>query len=211
MQPSRQIEGSSSSSGRSGSSGTPGEQSESNPSPDRQPLDNEFVDPRLLHTTDLMTQNEPLPPNPCVDQYFIVMHSMNTFAAFQSIATVLDLQCTPHAGFHIRALIHTLPPSIVPTKKQQIVPHRTYIDMLPWSSVRDRILNAPTAINEIEFTSDMQMGDLKIWGMVPWDPMAWELGEEFVKKWWFLIDSSMLQTTNFWRSQRGEKRLTLPS
>jgi hypothetical protein len=79
-------------------------------------------------------------------------------------------------GFNICALASNLPPPIAPTLQQQIVPHAPYVDMLPWSSLRDRTLNSPTAINESEFVLDM--AELKVWGSTPWDPMGWEVGPE---------------------------------
>lgn len=137
------------------------------------------------------------------------MHDMNVGAAFQSIANILDLACAQATGFNIRALAHLLPPSISPTIQQQTVPHQPYVDMLPWPSLRDKILTSPTAINEPELLIDMASGDLKVWGRIAWDPMAWEVGPAFARKWWFLMDDSIIQTTNFWRSQRGEEGLTL--
>jgi hypothetical protein len=66
-------------------------------------------------------------------------------------------------------------------------------------------LNSPTAINDLEFLQDMASGDLKVWGSTPWDPRGWEIGPEFARKWWFLMDDGIIQTSNFWRSQRGEE------
>lgn len=152
-----------------------------------------------------------LSPDPMVDNHFIVMHSVTTQAAFFRIAEILQLACMQDSGFNINAPIGTLPPAITPTLQQQIVPHRPYVDMLPWSSLRDKILNSLTAIDETEFLLDMESGDLKVWGSTPWDPMGCEVGPEFARKWWFLMDSGIIQTANFWRAQRGEDALVLAS
>jgi len=130
-------------------------------------------------------------------------------AAFLRIADVLGLVCLQDTGFDIGALTFTLPPALVPTLQQQIVPHKPYVDMLPWASLRDRILSSPTVINELEFVQDMASSDLKVWGSTPWDPMGWEVGPEFAKKWWFLMDDGIMRTTNFWRSQQGEQVLVV--
>ena len=71
------------------------------------------------------------------------------------------------------------------------------------------MLNSITAINEAEFLADMGSGELKIWGNVSWDPIAWEVGPEFARKWWFLMDEGIMRTANFWRGQRGEDALVL--
>jgi hypothetical protein len=135
------------------------------------------------------------------------MHNMTTFQAFVAISQVLDLTCLQNPGFGIRAAAANLPAPIAPTLQQQIVPHLTYVDMLPWSSLRDRLLQSLGVINEAEFTRDMLQADLKVWGSTPWDPMAWEVGPEFAARWWFLIDDSIIRTSNFWRAQRGEAPL----
>lgn len=71
-------------------------------------------------------------------------------------------------------------------------------------------MNSLAVINEEEFIQDMESGEVKIWGTIPWDPMAWEVTGTFARKWWFLMDDGILHTTNFWRAQRGEGRLVLP-
>ena len=147
--------------------------------------------------------------DPASDNHFIVMPRVTAYAAFMCIAEVLKLACMQETGFNIGAPSNTLPSPIAPTLQQQMVPYRPYVDMLPWSSLRDRILNSPMAINEAEFIQDMGSGDLKIWGPTPWEPMAWEVGPEYARKWWFLMDDGILGTANFWRSQRGEEALVL--
>lgn len=148
-------------------------------------------------------------PDLTVDHHFIVMHSMGTLAAIHCISHILQIKCTEDAGFNIGAIICILPAPIVPTIQQQIVPHKTYVDVLPWSSLRDRILSSLSVINEAELLGDIKSGELKVWGSVPWDPMGWEVGPDFARKWWFLMDDVILRTTNFWRAQRGEDALVL--
>ena len=150
-------------------------------------------------------------PDPAIDNHFIVMHGVTTHAAFLRIAEILQLACMQDSGFNINAPTCTLPQAIAPTLQQQLVPHKPYVDMLPWSSLRDRVLNSLMVINETEFLLDMSSGDLKVWGSTPWDPMGWEIGPEFARKWWFLMDDGIMHTTNFWRGQRGEEALVLAS
>ncbi|KAI0530008.1 NAD(P)-binding protein [Xylaria digitata] len=155
------------------------------------------LDMTLSDGTVLAMPRSPRRPDPTVDTHFIIMHGMNVGAAFQIIAQILDLACAQATGFNIRAFTHTLPPPISPTLQQQIVPHQPYVDMLPWPSLRDRLLTSPNAINETELLLDMASGDLRVWGRTAWDPTGWEVGPGF--------------TTNFWRSQRGEEGLSLVS
>ena len=150
-------------------------------------------------------------PDPVTDSHFIIMHNLTTYQAFVAISEVLGLTCLQCPGFGIRTAAANLPAPIVPTLQQQIVPHMTYVDMLPWSALRDRLLQSLGAINEAEFTRDMLQGDLRVWGSTPWDPMAWEVGPGFAARWWFLIDDSIIRTSNFWRAQRGESPLPTSS
>jgi hypothetical protein len=150
---------------------------------------------------------DPSTPIISTDSHFLVMHSMSTWAAFLRIAEMLNLACEQATGFNICTPADKLPEALVPTVHQQLIPHKPYVDMIPWGSLRDRLLNSQKSINEVEFTLDMP--DLKVWGSTPWDPMSWEMSGDFVKKWWFLVDEEMLRTTNFWRGQRGEKPLIL--
>jgi hypothetical protein len=148
-------------------------------------------------------------PGPMADSHFLIMSDMTACSALAVIAQRLQLHCQPQPGFNIQALTDDLPSAIAPTTLQKSVPHLSYLDMLPWATIRDNILKSITTINQGEFMSDMRIGSLRVWGTVPWDPIGWEVGEDFAKKWWFLLDEGIIQTTNFWRSQRGETPLSL--
>jgi hypothetical protein len=104
------------------------------------------------------------------DHHFIVMHNMTTTAAFVSIGHALELPCMQDTGFYLSTLTSPLPPALIATLQQQVVPHRPYVDMLPWSTMRDRILNSLAAINDQEFIKDMLTSDVKVWGSTPWEP-----------------------------------------
>lgn len=149
-------------------------------------------------------------PAPDIDARFIAMQAMTTNAAFWAIGTMLELKCNQDTGFNIGVDISTLPSSLQPTIRQLTVPHKPYIDMLPWAPLRDRVLDSACIINETDFVNDMLSEKIKIWGSTPWDPMSWEFDVEMLRKWWFLMDEDTLRTTNFWRGQRGEQALVLP-
>lgn len=138
---------------------------------------------------------------------------MTTVAAFSCIASILQLTCTEHdrmdPNLVVSATCAATPTAIRPTSQQQSVPHKPYIDMLPWPLLRDRMLASLVSINEDEFCRDMISNKIRIWGSTPWDPTGWEVSEDFAQKWWFLIDESIIRVSNFWRSQRGEASLRL--
>ena len=74
--------------------------------------------------------------------------------------------------------------------------------------MRDRIISAMAVIDEVDLRREFIFhGDVKCWGKTSWDPRGWELPPEFVDKWWLIIDEDIVEATNFWRRQRGEKAL----
>src|SRR5688572_19953667 len=77
----------------------------------------------------------PMYPGPVADSHFIVLSDMTACAALAVIAQRLQLDCQFLPGFHIKALTDDLPPPIAPTSLQKSIPHRSYLDMLPWASL----------------------------------------------------------------------------
>ncbi|KAK9369497.1 hypothetical protein V1509DRAFT_619613 [Lipomyces kononenkoae] len=97
-----------------------------------------------------------------------------------------------------------IPPSLYPTQLQGVIPHIQYVDAIPFPSLRDTLLLQVHAggFDEIEFCSDLLDNGFRIWGNDPTQPMAWEITEEFAKKWRWLMDDSILDIAKFWSGQR---------
>ncbi|KAI0098991.1 hypothetical protein F4776DRAFT_527662 [Hypoxylon sp. NC0597] len=119
----------------------------------------------------------------------------------------------------------TVPPSyphsLTPTPLQLIEPHHPWVDLLPWPILRDRILHlsAGGLIDEdnlcrdvVEFDTTQNSSEeagLIIWGS-PWDPRGWEASSAFLRKWGWILEGcvEIFEATNYWREQRGEKKLS---
>lgn len=109
-----------------------------------------------------------------------------------------------------------LPPSLQPTYLQKNIIHHPWIDLCPVSSIRDALLRNLHLYSEDELCHDLfgSSGDcsqptgLLIWGEA-WDPFAYEISEKMVWKWGWLWSGCIeaLQSTNYWRLQRGEEAL----
>jgi hypothetical protein len=103
-------------------------------------------------------------------------------------------------------------PNLLPTQLQLEVDHHPYIDIVPSASIRDRLLGAlfseSFASNQEELCRDIEWG-LVVWGKASWDERSWEWTAEFVEKWSWLFDQETLESTNFWRTQRGESAINL--
>ncbi|KZL67818.1 hypothetical protein CT0861_11374 [Colletotrichum tofieldiae] len=112
-----------------------------------------------------------------------------------------------------------LPPTLLPTASQQMVPHDDWIDMFPCPKARDRLIRAAGTFDEDELWADCIGGlyegfpddEVERRGIIawspPWDITGWEMSEGFLRKWGWLFDGlpEVLEATNRWRIERGEE------
>jgi hypothetical protein len=153
-----------------------------------------------------------------------LIHSVTQFnimrAMFQNAATMdltMDILSEDIASsFNIAGPItFNLPPSLQPSSTQKQIIHHPWIDLLPVQSFRNSLIVRMAEYDDEELCGDLyglssstgKVG-LIVWGE-SWDPFAYELSEEVVRKWsWMLKDSpELLISTNYWRRRRGEKPL----
>lgn len=109
------------------------------------------------------------------------------------------------------------PRSLVPTALQLRMPHHPWIDLFPFSEMRDNFLVATSSYlseeAEIQLWNDIVEsgspgGDwtgLIVWGD-PWNPDSWEVSMRFMRQWGWLLDGcpQIIDSTNRWRRKRGE-------
>lgn len=132
---------------------------------------------------------------------------MLTLAAFRLNNEILAIDCSRLVpSINIKPSTPT-PPASTPTLLQTTKPHLPYIDLIPFPLFRDDILRACEVVQSEDFWHDMVSGKLKVWGQTPWDRRGWEMHEDFVAKWWWVIAEDMLEETNFWRVSRGKDPL----
>ncbi|KAJ1333263.1 DUF3425 domain-containing protein [Microdochium nivale] len=120
----------------------------------------------------------------------------------------------------------TVPLSWQPTQSQSTVPHHPIIDLLPWSSVRDRLLLIMTlpdsmkpatvgrggmAVAQLAYDMEDSSEGLRVWGEDVYDSGAWEVGQVLFEKWWFVFDREVVERSNYWRRIRGAPDLKMPS
>jgi hypothetical protein len=101
--------------------------------------------------------------------------------------------------------------------------HHPWIDLFPIARLRDNILWASVChdvvdedelwydLVEMKSTNDGKPSpSLIAWGQ-PWDPRGWEVSVPFLQKWGYLLQGcpEILDSTNFWRESRGERRLKI--
>ncbi|KAI8718286.1 hypothetical protein NCS52_00606900 [Fusarium sp. LHS14.1] len=145
---------------------------------------------------------------PSLDTQFLLLASLTTVAAFSSNATLLHIPCEVPSIDIFNPSQTSLPSTLMPTELQKTIPHPPFVDVIPFSGVRDRLLRSLAVIDLEKLTIDLTGGAFKVWGSVTLDGTSWEVSEEFAKKWWFLIDGELLRATNFWRRQRLEPSIS---
>jgi hypothetical protein len=119
-------------------------------------------------------------------------------------------------------------PHLRPTVAQVRHRHHPYLDVLPFPTLRERIIEACSIdspiLDEEDLCDDLQKDGLICWGSylgdgnlatgsgAPWDYRSWEAQPWFLKKWWFFIGGSqgeLFQQTRWWHQMRGD-RLVAP-
>lgn len=139
-----------------------------------------------------------------------IMQRMQTLSALLTNANILHINCAPPYSLGVQLSSSTrTPAALSPTMLQSEVPHFPYIDLLPFSSMRNMLLRSSKGIDRDEIWSDLTMGGVSIWGNTPWDKRGWEVHVDFARKWWWLMTDEVLDEANFWRAQRGEAILDI--
>lgn len=112
-----------------------------------------------------------------------------------------------------------LPASLHPSQKQRRIIHHPWIDLIPMLSLREALLDRVEVLDEDELCDDLygacgSSGEagLRIWGEA-WDPSAYEASEKVIRKWGWMVKEcpDIIESSNYWRRQRGEKAIVFKS
>ncbi|PWN86692.1 hypothetical protein FA10DRAFT_289534 [Acaromyces ingoldii] len=116
-----------------------------------------------------------------------------------------------------------------PVDEQLTVVHSVALDILPWPAVRSRVLRAIKAklLDHDTFKIDIMFGtDAERIVISPFrihnaptddafrldddasfeatmDPGNWECSKTWLEKYWFIVDESIVQRTNYWWEKQG--------
>ncbi|XPS75626.1 hypothetical protein M3J09_007701 [Ascochyta lentis] len=105
-----------------------------------------------------------------------------------------------------------IPVALRPTMVQRSVPHHPWLDLLPDAAFRNNLilLDAAGFLDEEQLCLDIcSQSGVIVW-KDPWDPTGWEITPAFLGKWKLVLTGcwELFQSTNRWRSRRGEARIT---
>ncbi|KAJ4012869.1 hypothetical protein NW752_006140 [Fusarium irregulare] len=134
-----------------------------------------------------------------------------------------DLDATSAFTTGIATPASLLPANWQPTPSQVSVAHHPLFDLLPWPSVRERVISilalpdelrpprAQGMLATVNLAYDLEdtAEGVRIHGEDPYDPGSWELGQVTFERWWFLFDNTIINTSNRWRKTRGAPPLLL--
>ena len=116
-----------------------------------------------------------------------------------------------------------LPPNLQPTTAQKLIPHHPMFDILPWPSLRTKLIttfslppemrhpNARDPMALVFLVQDLEDTEepCRVDGPNGLSDKDWEIGEVFFKHWWWTLDRSIIENTNKLRQRRGAARLRL--
>ena len=164
---------------------------------------------------------------PPATDHLLTLSKVNVFRAF---ATIMDLMGMPPSpdwmDDNAISVFTTQGPGIIefnslpivlqPTVRQKTIAHHPWLDFFPIPKMRDNLLCAGASWDDEALCVDI-MGfwdstqgssdcSLLVWGD-PLDPRSWEVTEEFLRKWPWVVRGcpEILQSTNNWRRKRGDK------
>ena len=114
-----------------------------------------------------------------------------------------------------------LPANLRPTVTQMSQPHHPILDLLPWPTVRDKLIlvftqpadlrpkaaASPTALMEFVYDIEDSAEGVRIWGEDPFSDQSWEVGEKVFSNWWWAFDGDVIRRSNEMRQRRGAKLL----
>lgn len=119
-----------------------------------------------------------------------------------------------------------LPENLRPTEAQLLLPHCPIIDVLPWPSVRTKLVclfNQPDqlrppiargsmAIMRLLYSLDDESEGLRVMldaNEHGYDVKGWEIGQAIFKDWWWALDSAIISNSDRLRYIRGAPKLQL--
>lgn len=122
--------------------------------------------------------------------------------------------------------LEDLPESLRPTEAQLLLPHYPVIDVLPWPSVRTRLIclftqpdqlrppvaRGSMAIMRLIHSLDHESEGLRITlgtNGHEYNEKSWEIGQAILQDWWWALDPEIVSNSNRLRHIRGAPELQL--
>lgn len=199
---------------------------------DQQLLDINADAPAILPLADSTAPKLPdnaIPPFQFLDHRLLQIPELDLMATANVFAKLLRCEDAMWSLTTSRTLdvslaeTEALPLSFRPTDAQRRIMHHPIFDLLPWSSVRTKLIctfaqrsesRPPVARDEMalmRFVNDLDDSaeGLRVYGEDRCDCDNWEVGQQVLDNWWWAFDVSIIVNSNKLRALRGAPRLVL--
>ncbi|KAL3450148.1 hypothetical protein BJX65DRAFT_305609 [Aspergillus insuetus] len=118
----------------------------------------------------------------------------------------------------------SLPTHLRPTPTQLLLPHHPLLDILPWPSTRDKLIQIfnlpvelrpeaaqdPMSLMHLAYDMEDESGEgVRVRGDDVFEVGAWEIGNVVFRRWWWAFDSLLVDRWNRARRGRGESGLVV--
>ncbi|KAF2802250.1 uncharacterized protein BDZ99DRAFT_527621 [Mytilinidion resinicola] len=172
--------------------------------------------PSYLDHASAPTFDFPLTPDQNIEVPVLgTLRATLTIASLLSVQNSLfDISC-----MHTLAPSPQLPPNLQPTEAQRSIPHHPILDILPWPTVRTKLiymltsgasqLSGGLAIMQLVADMDDLAEGMRVSGTNELDEASWEVGEAMLKNWWWAFDARIIGHSNQLRAMRGAPRLRI--
>jgi hypothetical protein len=153
----------------------------------------------------------------------------STSPFFRFSAVSADCVATENTVQTVQSLFRTLKPNMRPSSEQITIQHPSYMDILPFPTLRKNLIQNQDKFDEDEFLEDMTTG-LVCWGRsglgkkernvstgsasngTPWDVRSWEAKASFLRKYWDFLggeEGELVQQSEWWRNIRGDDDIVI--
>ncbi|KAL4821224.1 hypothetical protein BDW67DRAFT_179926 [Aspergillus spinulosporus] len=118
----------------------------------------------------------------------------------------------------------SLPIHLHPTRTQLLLPHHPILDILPWPSTRDKLIQIfnlpapvrpqsaqdPLGLFRLVYDIEDEGGEgVRVTGADVFDPGSWEIGQVVFQRWWWAFEAHLVQRWDCIRRARGESALAM--
>ncbi|KAF3394515.1 hypothetical protein F1880_005562 [Penicillium rolfsii] len=165
------------------------------------------------------------------DDQMLDVPVLDVLRAGSNLASILGCQDTIWDLTALRTLNSSLlsglslTSNLEPTVAQATIPHHPVFDILPWPSMRTKLITIfslpvqsrpliardPLALMQLIYDLDDTAEGLRVSGFDWRSETNWEVGQKVFENWWFVLDPDIVQHSNRLRERRGVRKLLLPT
>ncbi|KLJ11266.1 hypothetical protein EMPG_13439 [Blastomyces silverae] len=116
-----------------------------------------------------------------------------------------------------------LPAHLQPTPTQRLIPHHPILDLFPWPTTRDKLIQVfsmpadlrpasashPMAMMNLVYDIEDPAEGMRVSGGDPFELDVWEVGQIVFERWWWAFETRVIELSNRWRRTRGQQGLVI--